>query len=219
MIPNPTVLITILIALTFLPKDNQAAGEVPPPCKDVRDVGMIYLESRFHINGPADRQLLQTRCNTFQPKFAKQIRSYFILPGVRAACEFYDDDICQGNSLWVAEDRSDGTVHDNEARSAKCGIQFCNDDYAGAVFEDPKFNGASQTLKMGWTTIDLTSWKTGVSSYVIFPSKWCYFVPGNCAGAWMRVGSRYFEDRSPLMQNQWMSDGNDATRCTYCVPN
>ena len=216
MIPYPTVLITMLIALIFLPKDNQAAGELPPNCNDVRNVGLIYLQSNFHVDMPADRQLLHTGCNTFQPEFAKKIRSYFLLPGVGAACEFYDDENCKKKLLWVAEDRSDKTVYDNEAQSAKCGIDHCDHDYQGTVFEDRIFEGASQNMDTGKTNIDRSSWKTGVTSYIVFPGKWCYFYAlDNCVGNFMRI-TPHFKARRPLRQNEWIGFGDNYTKCTKC---
>ena len=230
MIPYPTVLITVLIALAFLPKDNQAgavsqAGVVSLNCKDRQKVGIIYLQSKFHIDQPADRQLLYTGCNAFHPEFVGKIASYFVTPGVSAACAFFDNGECKGKPLWVAEDRSDKTVYDNVAQSAECGIvEHCgDDDYAGTVFEDPEFNGASQALKKGCNNIDWFSWKTGVSSYIIFPGMRCYFDQWtncgcgsrNSANCWW-VPTSHSKDEEIERQITWIKRGDDLAASVYC---
>ena len=217
MIPHPRVLITtlIVIALAFLPKENQAAGAVPPKCKDELAIGAIFADHQFYPQRFGD-QLLHTGCNTFGPVFANKIRSFLIAPGIGAACEFYDGDNCKGQSLWVAEDRSNGFVGENTARSAMCGIPDCNQDYAGTVFEDPIFRGGSQTLKMNCTTIDRHSWKTGVSSYVIFPGRRCTFIAvKDCEDGYFYHSSYIFTN---ARQSPYMDLGDDRMESTYCVP-
>ena len=156
-----------------MPKEHQAAGEIPPNCPIERAIGAVYYEYYYDLAYYGDL-LLHTGCTDFGWVWRDNVLSFLIAPGIGAACEFFEDNNCQGKSLWVAEDRSDQTVRGNGASSAMCGTTMCDEDYAGVVFDGPGFADASQTLKMGCTNIDRNSLKTGVSSYMVFPGRSCY---------------------------------------------
>lgn len=81
-------------------------------------VGVVFTEHNYY--GSSDIMGVGM-CNKFK---IAGVSSYLLLPNLGATCEFRDTDTCPQNTpLWIAEDRSDGTLkgdHDNRAKSAYC---------------------------------------------------------------------------------------------------
>lgn len=105
-IVSPTVL--VVLSLPVMP--YASFGSV---------AGAIYYEQ--YQKGDKSNLLVINMCLNLDPgPPTKPLRSYYVFPGNKITCDFFDDVYCHGARQWRADDRSDMTVGDNTVKSILC---------------------------------------------------------------------------------------------------
>lgn len=204
MIPDSTVIATVLIVLAFLPKgrQNYPGGAVyAEKCHQAGELIGIGFTKPLYVG---DQKILRSECNKFDPPMT-YTSSYLLLPDIGAECFFYSSSDCTGPDMdW------NHATKDDQAKSAYCSRGNCGPPYIGAVYADPWFRGKSQNLQIYCTTFhDL-----GVSSYIILPIANCnFFREKRCLGDKVEKF-----DSGGEKEPWWMGDDkDDKAQSAYCT--